>query len=230
MNANGRLLRPDEVPTLGLPGPVRPKEIRKPPKDRSSLPKGVVRSVTRRDLSEERVHHDGVQTDKVVTDEERDLLKKVSSLQSLINLKEQQLSQQKFRLANIKDDDCQVSFYTGFQSYKALEAFYTFLGPAAECLCYSNVVVSSKKKRRNRSLPPMEELFLTLIRLRLGLMEQDIAYRFNLSQPTMSRIITTWVNYMYLELKKIPLWPSKEVIQSNLPMAFKKQYPERELL
>ena len=136
MNANGRLLRPDEVPTLRLPGLVRPKKIRKPPKDRSSLPKGVVRSVMRRDLSEERVHHDGVETDKVVTDEERDLLKQVCSLQSLINLKEQQLSQQKFRLTNIKDDDC--------QSYKALEAFYTFLGPAAECLCY--VVLSSKKK------------------------------------------------------------------------------------
>ena len=148
VNTNGRLLRPDEVPTLALPGPVKPKKIRKPPKDRSSLPKGVVRSITRRDLSEERVHHDGtsVQTDKVVTDRERNLLKKVSSLQSLFNLKEQQLSQQKFQLANIKDDDCQVSFYTGFQSYKALEAFYTFLGPATECLCYSNVVVSSKKK------------------------------------------------------------------------------------
>ena len=73
MNANGRLLRPDEVPTLSVPGPVRPKKIRKPPKDRSSLPKGVVRSVMRHDLSEERVHHKGVQTDKVVTDEERDL-------------------------------------------------------------------------------------------------------------------------------------------------------------
>ena len=35
---------------------------------------------------------------------------------------------------------------------------------------------------------------------------------------------------MYLELKKIPLWPSKEVIQSNLPMAFKKQYPRTRVI
>ena len=118
-----------------------------------------------------------------------------------------------------------MSFYTSFQSYKALEAFYTILGPAAECLYYLNVVVSSKKKRRNQLLHPMEELFLTLIHLHLGLMEQDIAYCFNLLQPTVSIMITTCVNFMYLELKKIPLWPSKELIQSNLPMAFKKQYP-----
>ena len=61
-------------------------------------------------------------------------------------------------------------------------------------------------------------------------MEQDIAYSFNLSQPTVSRIITTWVNFMYLELKKIPMWPSKEVIQSNLPMTFKKQYPRTRVI
>ena len=35
---------------------------------------------------------------------------------------------------------------------------------------------------------------------------------------------------MYLELKKIPLWPSKEVIQSNLPMTFKKQYPRTRVI
>ena len=123
-----------------------------------------------------------------------------------------------------------LSIYTGFQSYKALLPFFTFLGPAAECLCYSNVTVETKKKRRNRSIPPIEELFMTLIRLRLGLMEQDIAYRFSLSQSTVSRIITTWINVLYLELKKIPLWASREVIQSNMPESFKKLYPKTRVI
>ena len=35
---------------------------------------------------------------------------------------------------------------------------------------------------------------------------------------------------MYLELKKTPLWPSKEVIQSNLPLAFTKQYPRTRVI
>ena len=109
-------------------------------------------------------------------------MEKVSSLQSVIVEREQMIAEQKFRLESIKNDDSQVSFYTGFQSYKALLAFFTFLGPAAECLCYSNVTVETKEKQRNRSIPPIEELFMNLIRLRLGLMEQDIAYRFSLSQ------------------------------------------------
>ena len=64
----------------------------------------------------------------------------------MVDVKDQQLSRQKVSLMNMKDDKSQISFYTGFQSYKALEAFYNFLGPATESLCYSNVVVSTKKK------------------------------------------------------------------------------------
>ena len=68
-----------------------------------------------------------------------------------------------------------------------------------------------KKKRYNQSLPPTDELFLTLICLHVGLMEQDLPYRFNVSQSTVSRTIITGINFMYLELKKIPFWPPKEV-------------------
>ena len=89
-------------------------------------------------------------------------------------------------------------FYTGFQSYQAFEAFYSFLGPGPDHLCCSSdKTMSSKKKRCNRSLPPTEELFLTLICLRVGLMEQDLLYRFNVSQSTVSRTTIKWINFMY---------------------------------
>ena len=81
-----------------------------------------------------------------------------------------------------------------------------------------------KRKRYNQSLPPTDELFLTLICLRVGLMKQDLAYRFNVSQSTVSRTIITGINFMYLEVKKIPLWPPKEVVQVNMPKAFKEKY------
>ena len=55
-------------------------------------------------------------------------------------------------------------------------------------------------------------------------MKQDLAYRFNVSQSTVSRTIITGINFMYLEVKKIPLWPPKEVVQVNMPKAFKEKY------
>lgn len=56
-------------------------------------------------------------------------------------------------------------------------------------------------------------------------MEKDLAFRFGVLQSTVSRIVMTWTNFIFLELKKIPLWPPKEVITGNMPKQFKDKYP-----
>ena len=40
--------------------------------------------------------------------------------------------------------------------------------------------------------------FLTLIPLRLGLLEQDLTYCFGMSKSTVSRIIA-WINFLFLK-------------------------------
>ena len=113
-----------------------------------------------------------------------------------------------FSLANIADDK-RVSFYTGFPTHPALMACFKFLGPVVNQLIYWNSKLDdtseSKKKGRPQTLPPIEEYFLVLVRLRLGLLEQDLADRFGLSCATVSRIFTTWITFIYLKLKQIPL-------------------------
>ena len=37
------------------------------------------------------------------------------------------------------------------------------------------------KKGRKRALAPLEEFFLVLVRLQIGLLEKDLAYRFGIS-------------------------------------------------
>ena len=65
-----------------------------------------------------------------------------------------------------------------------------------------------------------------LVRLRLGLLEQDLADRFGLSCATISRIFTTWINFLYFKLKEIPLWPARDVVQANMPKCFKDMYQQ----
>ena len=66
---------------------------------------------------------------------------------------------------------------------------------------------------------------MTLVRLRLGLLEQDLGYRFGVSQSTVSRITCTWINFLFVKFKELPLWPPKELVKENMPQIFKRNYP-----
>ena len=106
-----------------------------------------------------------------------------------------------FCVDDIKGNDKWVSFYTGFQSYAVFQAFYHILLPAAENLNYyrseSAEVVKDKKDGHGRKMKMalQDQLFLTLLRLRLTLRE-DLAFRFGLSLSTVSRLVTTWICFL----------------------------------
>ncbi len=55
-------------------------------------------------------------------------------------------------------------------------------------------------------------------------MEQGLADRFEISQSTVSRIIT-WINFLFLKLKENPIWPPRDFIRSYMPCQFKEKYP-----
>ena len=61
--------------------------------------------------------------------------------------------------------------------------------------------------------------------LRLGLLEWGLATRFGISEATASRTFVCWINYMYLQLGSLPLWPSSESVQRYMPTVFKEAYP-----
>lgn len=67
--------------------------------------------------------------------------------------------------------------------------------------------------------------FLTLCRLRFGLPEQDLAFRFQVSQPTVSRIFITWVNFLYVKFKEVPICVSRDTVDKYMPTSFQSQYP-----
>ena len=52
-------------------------------------------------------------------------------------------------------------------------------------------------KGRPRKFCEIDELFLTMTRLRLGLLEKDLADRFNVAQQEVSEIFSTWVDRMF---------------------------------
>ncbi len=132
-------------------------------------------------------------------------------------------SKKPFQLEDIAHDDRLVRAYTGFPSYALLLAFYDFLGPAVNHLrCWGTKECSC---RRQKKLNPLNCLFLTLIKLRLNLTEQDLAFRFGISTSTVSRYFITWVCFLYNHFKEIEWCPSADQVACTLPHAFKVKYP-----
>jgi len=106
-----------------------------------------------------------------------------------------------FHLDNVKENDDLVKFYTGFLDYVTLVTFY-------EQILESDAKVMRQWDSRRCieaggdinngpccKLPFLEQLFMTLVRLRLGLYETDLVVRFGVSQSTVSRIsgLILWI-------------------------------------
>ena len=60
--------------------------------------------------------------------------------------------------------------------------------------------------------------------LLLDFSEEHLSNLFHISLSTVSRIVISWVNFMYLKFVQINIWLSRTVIDNTMPEAFKAEY------
>ncbi|KAJ8281095.1 hypothetical protein GJAV_G00063440 [Gymnothorax javanicus] len=70
-----------------------------------------------------------------------------------------------------------------------------------------------------------DQLLMTLTKLRLNLLQDDIAERFHVSQPCVSRVISYWLDVTEERLRPYIRWLPRETIRATLPQFFKEHYP-----
>ena len=178
------------------------------------------------------VGSDVEEIDYASTEETEDTTKKIQELEGKITQLSERLQQVEdsatkslFRYENIKNRDDLVKFYTGFPDHPTLLAFYE------EILESDAKVMRQWEGRKYKDnydevkcgrvckLPLLEQFFMTLLRLRLGLLELDLAHRFDIAQSSVSRITITWVNLMYHSLKAIMRFPPWHIVKKYMPEA-----------
>ena len=156
----------------------------------------------------------------------RELQEKVTSLEK-DNLK---LRERMITLDDIQRSEKLCSFYTGFPNYGTFKALFDYLKDAAvtkrnwrggETANKSHFSDGFQRKPGPNSKLTLEEEFLiVMIRLKVGLFQKDLALRFGLSEATISRVFTSWINLMYIELKDLYEMPdcesSEKAIESIL--------------
>ena len=71
----------------------------------------------------------------------------------------------------------------------------------------------------------IDELFLTMARLRVNLPEKVFCDLYKISVSEVSRIFITWVNFMFTRFMQLPIWASKKTVQKTMLDCFKYDYP-----
>ncbi|CAN7937333.1 unnamed protein product [Ixodes hexagonus] len=113
-------------------------------------------------------------------------------------------------------------YYTGLPEYGVFKAFYDFLAPRAAVMKYWKCNERTKEmKGRPREMELIEEFFMVLVRLRTGMAGKEMARNFGVSEGTLSKVFTTWMNFLQRELKALTRFPSLHEVQENLPHAFR---------
>ena len=84
--------------------------------------------------------------------------------------------------------------------------------------------IGSKKSFTNLSLK--DQLFLVFCKFRHAFDFKDLAFRFNVSPQDACVIFKSWVNFMYFSFSSIPIWPSRDVIQTKMPQKFRSKFPD----
>ena len=75
-----------------------------------------------------------------------------------------------------------------------------------------------QKPGPKRKMRLIDEFLLVMTRLRLGLLERDLADRFCVSTSSVSRILITWYNVLADHLRHLIVWPSQDVIVKRMPV------------
>ena len=133
-----------------------------------------------------------------------------------------------FCVENLKSTD--FPFYTGFPSKEVFDTVLELVNPGERG---EHIVMYAQKDNDNetpmikkpRKLSPANQFLLFLCRVRVGLFECDLARRFKVSIGTVSMLITSWANFLYLRLGSLNIWPSREQVDKTMPVTFKEKYP-----
>lgn len=126
-----------------------------------------------------------------------------------------------FSMERVLEDKEQLLFYTGFDSQQRFLVFFKFVQRGYK----SHLETKKKQEGRPRSLSLQDELLLVMSRLRVGLLEEDLGYRFKISVSTVSRIWTFWVDFLAAYLSQVPCWPSRALVDAYMPDCFRQDYP-----
>ncbi|XP_067120778.1 uncharacterized protein [Centruroides vittatus] len=119
-------------------------------------------------------------------------------------------------------DNNAIHYYTGLENYNSFNFVLQSLGPAAYSLKYYKFQVVT--------LAVPNQLFLTLIKLRLNTANFELSRMFSVSEETVRNVFITWINFMYLQWQELDIWSERSLVDTYMPRDFKMKFPNTRVI
>ena len=139
-----------------------------------------------------------------------------------------------------------VKTITGLPSTKCFKCIFDHLFPKAQHMQYWRgpkqttregpqdygdpgiVLPKYRRPGPGRKLDLEQEFLLTLMMLKLGLINEDLAFRFMVSSTTVSSVFIKWIKLVSKELSVLIFWPSKQQVKKTASL-FQETIPKSEM-
>ena len=103
---------------------------------------------------------------------------------------------------DLKGNEKTLRFYTGLSNFTVLMALFRLVSVAVP-------------EGRAAKLSHFNCFILTLMKLRLNASNYDLGFRFGVSESTICRAFTKWIEAMDIRLSFLIMWPDRESIQKH---------------
>ena len=104
------------------------------------------------------------------------------------------------------NNEDRVWFYTGLPGFDVLNTTFRFVSPFVS--------------RKSKTLTLFQDFVMVLIKLRLNVPLQDLAFRFGVSLSTVSRTFAAWLTVADVRLSPLIRWPERDELWRTMPMCF----------
>ncbi|CAN7999820.1 unnamed protein product, partial [Ixodes hexagonus] len=115
----------------------------------------------------------------------------------------------------VKDEKC-LKYYTGFGSRDRFQKFLKLIKSRT-----GGCETPSGRTGRPTSLSFEDQMVVALCRLRLGLFEEDLGFRFQVSVSTISRAFCVWSTLLGELMEEFSVWPVPTAVLEVLPEALR---------
>ena len=164
----------------------------------------------------------GVQCEISLTDEVAELKNNLINMESELRSRNEEIYKLREENTQLKN---RVFGFKAIKSSTDMVHFFTGLGSLSVFLWLVQLL-KGKVKQIRKTVSIEDHVLMVLMKLRLGLLSRDIAYRFCYEASFVSKVYRKWLPGMASSLHNLLVLPSRQEIRLNLPHSFSKKYSD----